>query len=144
MSNNFSSLVRLGGDPLLKYTPSGKPVLSFNAVSTIGYSEKQSVLWIRVSVWNNPEKMKDYLKKGDQIMISGVLSQTEYTANDGSKKTALELNATFIDFVGKKQDTPAASYPVQDSHSAAKANAYQPQQHNPDNFEDAEFRDIPF
>jgi len=144
MSNSFSSLVRLGNDPSLRCTPSGKPVLSFNAASTSGYGEKQTTLWIRCTVWNNPEKMKEYLKKGDQIFISGQLSQAEYTAQDGSKKTALELNASFIDFVGKKQDTPAASYPVQDSHSAAKANAFQKQQHNPDNFDDAEFRDIPF
>ena len=129
MSNVFSSIVRLGSDPSLRYTPSGKPVLSFTAASTIGFGEKQTVLWLRCTVWNNPEKIKDYLAKGGQVFVSGQLSQSEYKANDGATKTSLDLNVSVLDFVGKKQDNQPTQqhHPVQDSHSEAKANAYQSQ-----------------
>ena len=51
--------------------------------------------------------------------MSGELTQSEYTGNDGVKKTTLELNANILDLVGKKNDsappanngyTPPAQY----------------------------------
>jgi single-strand DNA-binding protein len=46
--------------------------------------------------------MKEFLIKGNQILVSGELTQSEYKANDGTTKTSLELNANIIDLIGKK------------------------------------------
>ena len=104
MSNVFSGLVRIGSDPELRFIPSGKAVLTFSAASSTGYGERQKTLWLRVTYWNNAEKMKEFLVKGNQISIAGELSQSEFTAKDGSTKTSLELNATIIDLIGKKSE----------------------------------------
>ena len=112
MSNVFSGLVRIGSDPELRFIPSGKSLLTFSAASSTGFGDKQKTLWLRVTYWNNAEKMKDFLVKGAQISIAGELSQTEYQAKDGTTKTSLELNATIIDLVGGKKE---ASAPVRQS-----------------------------
>ena len=112
MSNVFSGLVRIGSDPELRFIPSGKALLTFSAASSTGFGDKQKTLWLRVTYWNNAEKMKDFLVKGAQISIAGELSQTEYQAKDGTTKTSLELNATIIDLVGGKKE---ASAPVRQS-----------------------------
>ena len=104
MSNVFSGLVRIGSEPELRFIPSGKAVLTFSAASSTGYGDRQKTLWLRVTYWNNAEKMKEFLVKGNQISITGELSQTEYQANDGSTKTSLDLNVHSIDLVGKKPD----------------------------------------
>jgi single-strand DNA-binding protein len=69
--------------------------------------------------------LKDYLKKGQQVFVSGELTMNEYTANDGTKKTNLELNATIIDLVGKRES--AAS----DYNAPAPVSSYAPSAHQP-------------
>ncbi len=104
MSNVFSGLVRIGSDPELRFIPSGKAVLTFSAASSTGYGDKQKTLWLRVTYWNNAEKMKEFLVKGNQISIAGELTQSEYQAKDGTTKTSLELNANIIDLIGSKKE----------------------------------------
>jgi single-strand DNA-binding protein len=104
MSNIFSGLVRIGSDPELRFIPSGKAVLTFSAASSTGFGDKQKTLWLRATYWNNAEKMKEFLVKGNQISITGELSQTEYQAKDGSTKTSLDLNVHSIDLVGSKKE----------------------------------------
>lgn len=124
MSNIFSGLVRIGSDPELRFIPSGKAVLTFSAANSTGYGDKQKTLWLRATYWNNAEKMKEFLVKGNQISITGELSQTEYQAKDGSTKTSLDLNVHSIDLIGSKKEggqqapqprqAPAAAMPYDD------------------------------
>lgn len=125
MSNVFSGLVRIGSEPELRFIPSGKAVLTFSAASSTGFGDKQKTLWLRVTCWNKAEKMKEFLVKGNQISITGELSQSEFTAKDGSTKTSLELNTINIDLVGSKKEggqqqapqprqEPAAAMPYDD------------------------------
>lgn len=107
MSNVFSGLVRINSEPELRFTPSGKGLLTFSAASSTGFGDKQKTLWLRVTYWNNAEKMKEFLVKGNQISIAGELSQTEYQAKDGTTKTSLELNANIIDLVGGRKEGAA-------------------------------------
>ena len=118
MSNVFSGLVRIGSNPELRFIPSGKAVLTFSAASTTGYGDKQKTLWLRVTYWNNAEKMKDYLLKGQSVFVSGELTQSEYKGSDGTTKTSLELNANIIDLIGKK-DVSAPQRPAPVRQAAA-------------------------
>ena len=69
--------------------------------------------------------MKDYLKKGQQVFVSGELTVNEYQAKDGTTKSNLELNATIVDLIGSKKEggqqqapqprqAPAAEMPYDD------------------------------
>ena len=115
MSNIMTFTGHLARDAEVKYTQSGTAILSFSVGNNVGFGDKKQTLWIRVSVFGKRAEgqLKDYLKKGTNVFISGELSQNEYKANDGTTKTSLELVANVIDLVGKRperSDDPVADY----------------------------------
>ena len=106
MSNVFSFTGTIVRDAEVKHTPSGLTILNVTVANNIGFGDKQQTLWIRVALFGKRAEgsLKDYLKKGQQVFVSGELSQNEYKANDGTTKTSLELNANIIDLVGKRRE----------------------------------------
>lgn len=98
--------------------------------NSIGFGDKQQTLWIRCAVWGKRAEgqLQDYLKKGQQVFVSGELSQSEYQAQDGTTKTSLELNVTIIDLVGKK------SAPAEDQQDKGESAVKQARRN--DNFDD--------
>ena len=121
MSNVFSFTGTIGRDAEVRYIPSGQAILTVSVANNIGFGEKQQTLWIRVNLWGKRAEgqLKDYLKKGQQVFVSGELTQNEYQAKDGSgTKTSMELNANIIDLIGKKSEggtkqDPGAYQPAQ-------------------------------
>lgn len=137
MSNVFSFTGACGADAEVRYIPSGQAVLTVNVANNVGFGDKQKTMWIRVTLWGKraESNLKDYLKKGQQVFVSGELTTNEYTANDGTRRTNLELNATIIDLVGRRESapsqydapTPAQNYaPPAYQQPAAPAQNYAP------------------
>ncbi|MDP1773407.1 MAG: single-stranded DNA-binding protein [Methylobacter sp.] len=142
MSNVFSFTGTVGRDAEVRYLPSGQAVLNVTVANNIGFGDKQQTLWIRCAVWGKRAEgqLQNYLKKGQQVFVSGELSQSEYRAQDGSTKTSLELNANIIDLVGKRNES---SQPSQQSYqSQSQPSAQQAPSH--DNFDAPYDDDIPF
>lgn len=106
MSNVFSFTGTIGRDAEGRVTPSGQSVVNFTVANNVGFGDRQQTLWIRVALWGKRAEgqLKNYLKKGQQVFVSGELSQREYQANDGLTKISLELNANIVDLVGKRND----------------------------------------
>lgn len=149
MSNVFSFTGACGNDAEVRYLPSGMAVLNVNVANNVGYGDRRQTLWIRVALFGKPAEgtLKDYLKKGQQVFVSGELTQREYKANDGTMRTSLELNANIIDLIGKKGDnspsTQASNYPP--ASNKAPSSAPSPANGGYDNFNDAPYDDdIPF
>jgi len=144
MSNVFSFTGTCGRDAEVRYLPSGQAVLNVNVANNIGFGDKQQTLWIRVALFGKRAEgsLKDYLKKGQQVFVSGELTQSEYRANDGTTKTALELNANIIDLIGKKNEAsqPQQSYQT----SGVREQAPVKQGASYDNFDVPYDDDIPF
>ena len=109
MSNVFSFTGTVGRDAEVRYAPSGVAVLNVTVANNIGFGDKQQTLWIRAVVFGKKAegKLVEHLKKGQQVFVSGELAQSEYQAKDGTTKTSLELNATIIDLLGKKNESAA-------------------------------------
>ena len=109
MSNVFSFTGTVGRDAEVSYAPSGVAVLNVTVANNIGFGDKQQTLWIRVILFGKRAEgqLQNYLKKGQQVFVSGELTKSEYKANDGTTKTSLELNATIIDLLGKKNESAA-------------------------------------
>lgn len=149
MSNVFSFTGACGNDAEVRYLPSGMAVLNVNVANNVGYGDRRQTLWIRVALFGKPAEgtLKDYLKKGQQVFVSGELTAREYKANDGTMRTSLELTANVVDLIGKKgesgsqgqQNYPPASAPnkVPSSAPAQAAGGY-------DNFDAPYDDDIPF
>ncbi len=138
MSNVMSFNGACGKDAEIRHTPSGALVLSVTVANKIGFGDKQKILWIRINVWGKRAEghLKNHLKKGQLVFVSGELSQSEYKANDGTTKTSLELNATIVDLIGKKSESDLNTQTSpHNQHRSAK-----PPQAN----EHLDFDDIPF
>ncbi len=143
MSNVLSFTGTVGRDAEVRYLPSGQAVLNVTVANNIGFGDKQQTLWIRCAVWGKRAEgsLHNYLKKGQQVFVSGELSQSEYRAQDGSTKTSLELNANIIELVGKRSES---NQPTQQNYqpSAQSPASAQPASH--DNFDAPYDDDIPF
>ena len=144
MSNVFSFTGTVGRDAEVRYAPSGLAVLNFTVANNIGFGDKQQTLWIRVALFGKRAEgqLQNYLKKGQQVFVSGELTQSEYRANDGTTKTALELNANIIDLIGKRSEASQPQQNYQPSGVREQAPARQGASH--DNFDVPYDDDIPF
>lgn len=142
MSNVFSFTGTVGRDAEVRSTPSGQTVLNVTVANNVGFGDRQQTLWVRVALWGRRAEgqLQNYLKKGQQVFVSGELTQREYQANDGTTRTSLELNANIIDLVGKRNDQGQAA-PQQNYQQAAPVQAAQSGS-GPATLDD--FDDVPF
>ena len=115
-------------------------VCSFAVALSSGWGDKKTTTWINCSLWGKQAEgtLPTYLKKGQQVALTGELSTREYQAKDGTMKTSIEMRVSTIDLIGKRDDGAAQGQQQQAAaqHSAPATNS------NPaaDNFDD----DIPF
>lgn len=69
----------LGGDPVMRYTPSGQAVTNFSVATNRQYTasngeQVKETTWFRVSVWGKQaEVANQYLRKGRKVLVEGRL-----------------------------------------------------------------------
>jgi single-strand DNA-binding protein len=146
MSNVFSFHGTVGRDAEVRYAPSGVAVLNVTVANNIGFGDKQQTLWIRVVLFGKRAEgqLQNYLKKGQQVFVSGELTQSEYKANDGTTKTSLELNANIIDLLGRKNESSQSQQTNQSSGYAERQQAPAQQTASNGSFDAPYDDDIPF
>lgn len=95
---------RLGRDPELRRTQSGKAVVNFPvAVDRDVKSGDGSADWINCVAWEQTaEHINRWFSKGDGIIANGRLQARDYTDKDGNKRTSLELVVGRAYFSGGK------------------------------------------
>ncbi|SJM89404.1 single-stranded DNA-binding protein [Crenothrix polyspora] len=144
MSNVFSFTGTVGKDSEVRYAPTGMAVLNVSVANNVGFGDKQQTLWVNVVLFGKRAEgqLATYLKKGQQVFISGELTQREYKTNDGTTRTSLELVANIIDLVGKKNESGQG----QQTYSAPAPPQYAPAApaQSRDNFDAPYDDDIPF
>jgi len=104
-------------------------VCIFSVAMKAGYGNNAQTVWLDCSVWGRQAEgaLPQYLKKGQQVAVSGELST--HTAENG--KTYIKLRCKSVDLIGKRDDAPAQqAKPAQGYQAPAAA----------DDFDD----DIPF
>jgi single-strand DNA-binding protein len=121
---------RLTKDPDLSYTQSGAAVCKFSiavnrssgsrrsresngyqgAEGSVGPSgssrpsgtgQDDSTSYFNIVTWNKTAEIcKEYLSKGRQVGIDGRLQQRRWTAEDGTKRSIVEIVANTVQFFG--------------------------------------------
>lgn len=104
MYQQLTIVGNLGRDPEMKYTSSGAAVTEFsvavNERRKRGDDWVDETTWFRVSCWGRlAETTNQYLSKGRQVMVIGTVKTNAYTANDGSARATLEVNAREVKFL---------------------------------------------
>ena len=98
---------RLVRDPELRYTQTGKAVVSFSLAVNRRFSrntnKEQTADFIPIIVWDKlAEVCSKHLFKGSQILVEGRMQIRSYAAQDGSKRYVTEVIAQELEFMGSK------------------------------------------
>jgi single-strand DNA-binding protein len=64
----FTKLFRIGNDPEIKTTPSGKAVCELSLAYDVGYGQNKKTQWIKATLWDKKaDALAPYLAKGNQL-----------------------------------------------------------------------------
>jgi len=102
--NQGSFIGRLGKDPEMSYTPSGKAVTKFSIA--VDQGKEQKPLWLNIVCWNElAERMNTYLYKGAQVFVQGRLQISTFTDKNKAERQGVEIVATIIQLLDKAKAT---------------------------------------
>ncbi|MGL4388148.1 MAG: single-stranded DNA-binding protein [Brevinema sp.] len=122
---------RLSNEVELRYTPNGAAVARFGiAVGGRPNNGQDTVSFFTVVVWNKAaETANQYLKKGSKIAVDGRLEQRSWTAQDGARRSVVEIIADRLEFLStnpqgtqgssnsnySQQNTPKVTTPAENA-----------------------------
>lgn len=135
MAVSFNKVLLMGNltrDPELRYLPSGQPVTTFTVAVNRNYvaqsgEKKEEVSFIRVVVWaRRAEVCNEYLRKGSPVFVEGRLQSRSWEAQDGSKRSTLEVVAQNVQFLSRSKggeggDAPEMGEDVFEESEAPRA-----------------------
>ena len=109
----------LGGDPEMRYTPSGQAVTNFSVAVNDNYTatdgaKVERTLWFRISAWGKAaEACSKYLKKGRMVLVEGRLIADPATGGprvwvrqDGTSAASFEVSARTVRFLSPSGGEP--------------------------------------
>ncbi len=96
--NSVILVGRLTRDPLVRFTPKGQAVASFDIAVNRRYKDSTSGEWkddtcfVPIVVWGpSAERCRDRLKKGSPVHVEGRLSMDEWTDKTGQKRKTMQV-----------------------------------------------------
>ena len=99
----------LGRDPEMRYTPSGKSVVSFSIACDRSWKnndgEKHTETdWFNVVAWGDlAEICNKYLSKGSQAYVEGRIQTRTWKDNDGQQHKSVDIVAQQVLLLNSKQ-----------------------------------------
>jgi len=105
---NFNRVVLAGNltrDPELRFTQQGVPVASLSIAVNRVRSKSEAVDFFNVSAWRElGERVANYKKQGDPVLIEGRLQYRTWQTPDGTKRNAVDVVADNVQFLGRSGD----------------------------------------
>ncbi|ACZ62036.1 MULTISPECIES: single-stranded DNA-binding protein [Dehalococcoides] len=105
--NKVMIIGNVGGEPEMRYTPSGHPVTSFKVATNWVYNtpegeRKQETEWFTVVAWNKlAEQCNQFLSKGRLVYVEGRLRTRSWEGQDNLKHYRTEVIASRVTFLEK-------------------------------------------
>lgn len=112
---SFNKVFLIGNltrDPELRYIPSGQAVTNFTVATNRTYmapsgEKKEDASFVRIVAWGRSgEVCNEYLRKGSPVFVEGRLQSRSWQAQDGSKRSTLEVVANRVQFLGSAKGAP--------------------------------------
>lgn len=108
--NKVMIIGRLGRDPEMRYTPSGRPVTTFSVATSRSWNtsdgeRRTETEWFNIVAWGNlAEICKQYLFKNRLVYIEGRLQTRHWEDNDGNKHSSTEIVANEMIMLDEKKE----------------------------------------
>lgn len=127
MSIQITATGRATKDPEVKFLPSGQSVTNFK-IAVNHRKKNQSGEWVddstsflNVEMWGKKgENVAEQVKKGHMLTVTGHLKVRQYETRDGTKGTAVELNASEV----ARTVMPARQGQTQQQNSTAQTHEF--------------------
>jgi single-strand DNA-binding protein len=117
---SFNRVVLAGNltrDPELRFTQEGVPVANFSIAVNRVRSKSEAVDFFNVSCWRElGERVANYKKKGDPILVEGHLQYRTWQIPDGTKLSAVDVVANNVQFLSRSGE------PQQQAEAPASVN----------------------
>jgi len=126
--NKVILIGNLGGDPEVRYTPSGDAVANFNIATSEEWKDKDTgekkvrTEWHRIVAWRRlGEICGEYLSKGKQVYVEGRIQTNAWEDKEGNKRYTTEIVANTVQFLGGRDvgDSPSPQGPPIPDYSGA-------------------------
>ena len=143
---SFNRVVLAGNltrDPELRFTNDGIPVCSFGLAVNRVRSRSEEVDFFDISAWRElGETIANYKKKGDPILLEGRLQYRTWEAQDGSKRSKVDVVADNIQFLSGRADSDdgASSGGGPSRREGGRGGRREEVEINEEDFEDIPFR----
>lgn len=108
--NKVMIIGRLGRDPEMRYTPSGRPVTTFSLATSRTWNtsdgeRRTETEWFNVVAWGSlAEICKQYLNKGQQVYVEGRLQTRHWDDSEGTKHSSTEIVANEMIILGDRRE----------------------------------------
>ena len=114
MLNKIIVMGRLGRDPEVRYTSTGKPVASFALAvdrDFKGPDGRRETDWLQIVAWDAKARFaQQYFHKGQQALVEGRLQIRDWTDKEGNKRRSAEVVADQVYFGDSKRDGEGWGY----------------------------------
>jgi single-strand DNA-binding protein len=109
--NSLNIVGNLTGEYELKYTADNKPIGKFFIAVNTGYGDKKQTSFFNVVCFGNAAANHgNYIGKGSKVGITGSIKQNRWEAQDGTKRSAVEISAHQVDYLGTKKQGSQGSF----------------------------------
>ena len=112
--NKVMLIGRLGRDPEMRYTPSGRPVTTFSLATSRTWNTSEGerrteTEWFNVVAWGSlAEICKQFLNKSQQVYIEGRLQTRHWDDPEGNKHSVTEIVANEMIMLGERREMNSA------------------------------------
>jgi single-strand DNA-binding protein len=105
MNNELRLIGNIVKDPDVKESESGGWAIIRVAANT-GKKDKEETLFMDVKLFTSAYRDFEYhqLAKGDRVIVSGPLKQSDYEDKEGNKRTSYALYADYVLKVNKAEE----------------------------------------
>jgi len=112
--NKVMIIGRLGRDPEMRYTPSGKPVTTFSVATHRSWNtsegeRKTETEWFNVVAWGNlAEICKEFLTKNRLVYVEGRLQTRHWDDAESVKHTSVEIVANEMIMLDERRENESS------------------------------------
>lgn len=128
----------LGGDPEVRYQPSGNAVTNITVATSESWKDKQTgqqqerVEWHKVVMFNKLAEISgEYLRKGSKVYIDGSLRTRKWQDQSGQDRFTTEIVASEMQMLDGRSDNVAAPQQQAPQQNYQQSPQQAPQQQRP-------------
>ena len=119
--NKVLLIGKLGRDPEMRYTPSGRPVTTFSLGASRSWNtsdgeKRTEIEWFNIVAWGNlAEICKQYLAKSRLVYVEGRLQTRHWEDTEGNRHSSVEVIANEMIMLDERRDENSSSEDIAES-----------------------------